>query len=133
MLPGEKHPGQCLQQNNKKTGYHSKITLFSPFFYFFDAPKCPYSPGNRAGQYLYTPENTNSRAVFSKNSPAVKGEQKRVALPFMGRIIITKKSPERNGAGSGQGQGIKKLDNYTINCVICCVRSYTYTYTYTYT
>ena len=26
----------------------------------------------------------------------------------MGKIIITKKSPERNGAGSGQGQGIKK-------------------------
>ena len=26
----------------------------------------------------------------------------------MGRIIITKKSPERNEAGSGQGQGIKK-------------------------
>ena len=26
----------------------------------------------------------------------------------MGRIIITKKSPERNEVGSGQGQGIKK-------------------------
>ena len=26
----------------------------------------------------------------------------------MGKIIITKKSPERNGAGSGQRQGIKK-------------------------
>ena len=27
---------------------------------------------------------------------------------FMGKIIITKKSPGRNGVGSRQGQGIKK-------------------------
>ena len=87
-----RRPGQCLQQNNKKPGHYSGITLFSPVFVF-------------STLYLRR-QKTAARPIL--NWPCCeRRNKKRAALPFKGIIIIAGNPPKHNGTEGAPWAGTK--------------------------
>ena len=64
----------------------------------------PVQPREQGGAILmYPPKIQTAGPFLVKQSCCERRNIKKSSPYFMGRIIITKKSPERNEAGSGQG------------------------------